>query len=341
LNQNSLAYSTTFKEPFSAQYFRSLKNFSPADVRAADAIPADFLWPYARLLAAHYSALLQDYSCREDLVYSKSGRDKKDQKIDFTLGKWAQLLKRITDAQKRLELSYKNMSTFISCSPKSAAGRQVTSLLEDYRDLLSAAKELKDDTKAILDREVSRLALEESRKSIEAANLSIELSKESIKLADGVKRLTQLAFFFIPLSFVTSFFGMNMRELNADQISLWMFFVTAIGLTIIVLLLWTIVDGRLPIFRESVTKFSQPRKYFIPEKVANRCGYVWDPSERDESKKRWVKYDKSLGAMGNSTDDPYDLPRHQLESLYKSYQTLDLSNDSTIPKSESARQRRS
>ena len=56
--------------------------------------------------------------------------------------------------------------------------------------------------------------------------------------------LTQLAFFFIPLSFVSSFFGMNVDEFGSDNgIKLWMFFVTSITLTSVVLIIWGLVAG--------------------------------------------------------------------------------------------------
>lgn len=42
-------------------------------------------------------------------------------------------------------------------------------------------------------------------------------AQRSISQAEGLARLTFLAFLFVPLSFTTSFFGMNFRELIGDD----------------------------------------------------------------------------------------------------------------------------
>jgi Mg2+ and Co2+ transporter CorA len=55
-------------------------------------------------------------------------------------------------------------------------------------------------------------------------------SKLGIKQNRGLKRLTQLAFIFVPFSFVISVFGMNIEKLTSDGARWW----TAIaGATII------------------------------------------------------------------------------------------------------------
>lgn len=50
-------------------------------------------------------------------------------------------------------------------------------------------------------------------------------SREEIKQAEGLRRLTLLAIFFLPLSFTTPFFGMNLVELGSGTLSLWVVFV--------------------------------------------------------------------------------------------------------------------
>lgn len=94
---------------------------------------------------------------------------------------------------------------------------------KDYEELLRRAGQL------------SRLCLE----GMEDLRNSVILSEshKAMEQARGVARLTLLAFFFLPLSFTTSFFGMNFSELGTRKLSLWIWaaasfplFVFALGL---------------------------------------------------------------------------------------------------------------
>jgi hypothetical protein len=66
--------------------------------------------------------------------------------------------------------------------------------------------------------------------------LSIEESRRSVQEAISVKRLTQLAFIFIPLNFASSVFGMNLNELTGVGPHIWVFVTTSICLVAAVLL---------------------------------------------------------------------------------------------------------
>jgi len=68
--------------------------------------------------------------------------------------------------------------------------------------------------------------------------LSIEESQRSIREAISVKRLTQLAFVFIPLTFATSIFGMNLDILTGNGARFWVFMVTTICVLMIVFVFW-------------------------------------------------------------------------------------------------------
>jgi len=58
-------------------------------------------------------------------------------------------------------------------------------------------------------------------------------SRKAIEQARGVARLTLLAFFFIPLSFTTSFFGMNLRELTTQEQSVGIWFAVSVPVFVI------------------------------------------------------------------------------------------------------------
>jgi Mg2+ and Co2+ transporter CorA len=99
---------------------------------------------------------------------------------------------------------------------------QAQALLQDYKGLLKRAETLSNTCKTRLQILMSRAGIVESNKAIEQAKV--------------VTKLTRLAFVFIPLSFVSSFFGMNLTPfIEPPGLSLWLFF--AVSAPVVVLLL--------------------------------------------------------------------------------------------------------
>jgi hypothetical protein len=74
------------------------------------------------------------------------------------------------------------------------------------------------------------------------SKLSLEESRRSIAQADSLGRVSFLAFIFIPLSLITSFFGMNIQEMTGSDATWCEFFIGAGSLCGLValtcLLLW-------------------------------------------------------------------------------------------------------
>lgn len=92
-----------------------------------------------------------------------------------------------------------------------------------------------DQAAATLLRDFNRLT-RKSRQLLQLHNDGIEEIRTGIMLAEsrkateqagGVARLTFLAFLFIPLSFTTSLFGMNVREIGKD-LSIWVWVVVSV-----------------------------------------------------------------------------------------------------------------
>ncbi|KAI9689076.1 MAG: hypothetical protein M1822_000813 [Bathelium mastoideum] len=101
-------------------------------------------------------------------------------------------------------------SAQVTPDAKSTAARQ--SLLKQYEALLRRSEILSDRCKARLNTLMNRAAIVESNKAIEQARV--------------VTKLTRLAFFFTPLSFAASFFGMNLGPFATNPtFGLWLFFV--------------------------------------------------------------------------------------------------------------------
>lgn len=97
-------------------------------------------------------------------------------------------------------------------------------LVRDYESLLARCKLLS-----------SRC---ESASSLLQSAVGLLESQESIRQNRELNKLTKLAFVFVPVSLVSSIFGMNVVEINPGSIpSVWHFFLTAVLLLILCLFL--------------------------------------------------------------------------------------------------------
>lgn len=79
------------------------------------------------------------------------------------------------------------------------------------------------------------------------SSMSVLDSRTSIEQAQRGQQLTQLAFVYIPLSFITGVFGMNVKEINGSPLSIWvtvMALLVALALTAIVSWLYGLYDRR-------------------------------------------------------------------------------------------------
>lgn len=94
---------------------------------------------------------------------------------------------------------------------KAAAAAQ--SLLRDFRHLLFRTEYLYAQCQSEISVCMKRAAIAESQQSIEQAK--------------QVGQLTGLAFFYIPLSFTTSFLGMNLKIFGSGKLQLWIWFAFA------------------------------------------------------------------------------------------------------------------
>jgi hypothetical protein len=69
---------------------------------------------------------------------------------------------------------------------------------------------------------------------LNVGNLSLQESRKSLQQADTIGRVSILAFVFLPLSLVTSFFGMNVKQLTGTEASWQVVTITASVLCVVV-----------------------------------------------------------------------------------------------------------
>lgn len=89
-------------------------------------------------------------------------------------------------------------------------------LIRDFERFSEEIDLLKTDCDQFLEQQISKVALQETRSQMREAR--------------DIKRLTYFAFIFVPLSLASSFFGMNVKELDSGSTPVWRFAVVALGL---------------------------------------------------------------------------------------------------------------
>lgn len=97
------------------------------------------------------------------------------------------------------------------------------SILDDFRDLLADARDLMEESKI-------------GARSVMGLTSHAE-SQKAIVQAQGVERLTRLGTIFLPLSLLTSFFGMNSAVFGQGTVPLWVFFALAVPILLFSVLL--------------------------------------------------------------------------------------------------------
>ena len=176
-----------------------------------------------------------------DRVLTQIGRDILDENlIQQRLMKWRLLLERFDAELRSLEKYLSRFAIFIA-PLKSSSSDDVEVSTTPSPLVAGLLRECKIEIANLQHRATS------SYQSL-MANMSIVESKRGIAEAEGVTKLTELAFFFIPLTFSASIFSMQVREINAADISVSAFIILAIVITVLSYAL------RLLIRSESFTK---------------------------------------------------------------------------------------
>ncbi|KXT00879.1 hypothetical protein AC578_975 [Pseudocercospora eumusae] len=123
---------------------------------------------------------------------------------------------------------------------------------EDLRLVKRADKakaKVSTDYKSLLRRTERIAARCESGLHNTMSSMSIAESKKGIEQAERVAQLTRLAFVFVPLSFTTSFFGMNFEQLATGDLQIWVWFVISLPIVLLALIYIS------PPARKSLKKF--------------------------------------------------------------------------------------
>lgn len=113
------------------------------------------------------------------------------------------------------------------CSTNATLNRPSVGVgLEDLRNQFLHVKTQLERHGPSLEHHIGIITLEQQRR---LAETQLEESRKAIQQADTIKRLTILAFIYIPIQTASAVFGMNLKELQPSP-SVWVFIVVAVVL---------------------------------------------------------------------------------------------------------------
>lgn len=192
-------------------FLQYLQHMSTDEVAICDQNPVEYIIPFAQMSLVNGTSIMDEWD--NGIVYTQSeGAINLEVRYDQQI--WA---------VNKLRQNLQALETFTT----DASSRRWKSLLPDYQRSLRDAEQ-----------QVIVLA---QKMSYRASMASLRESQMAIKQNERVKQLTQLAFIFIPLSFVTSLFGMNVTALGTGSAMVWMVVVSIIITYVVIALFWIIL----------------------------------------------------------------------------------------------------
>lgn len=227
-------------------YENGLNAWSESDVAAANVNPYLFTLPLIQQLTQDLSAHIFLHRERHRMLIFQRSPNRSIQSLKPTREDVDFLLLSNEGLNHRMD----GFTTFIK------EFRKVLNINDEIKDAkycgyLDYCKEVFDDGTRMLEDIKGHL-------QSEIGLWSIDESRRSIEEAVSVKRLTQLAFIFLPLNFVTSLYGMNIQEMTGNGIRLWIFFITAICVTLSSIFIWRVLEP-LQIFWKRLESFRKER----------------------------------------------------------------------------------
>ncbi len=194
------------------EFWASLCSMSSEDVMAANQTPQDFFCPWICGIGACIATHL--FEAGESLGPFARLKDFKEEGLQ-------KIIYDIESNHLMLCQNISNLTSYTRSHPHFETPA-MTLALNELQVLRSKTEALQTRGQTLMNRLIGTLALEESRRSIQ----------QSI----STKRLSQLAYIFLPLNLSTSIFGMNVIELQNTQLR--MFYGTAGIALISSLILW-------------------------------------------------------------------------------------------------------
>ncbi|MCJ1427623.1 hypothetical protein MMC29_005526 [Sticta canariensis] len=306
-----------------------LKEYSREDVMTADDIPANYLYPYVRESARSAASLCHEHS------EIKLEIDPDEMGSPFHRWHWNQANRRALITSMRNLTKFSNDPAFNDATKPS----KLLPLLEDYTALIKETEVIGLDMQGHLQQIIGTQTIEET--------------KRGLQQADSVRRkayfgrwLTLVAFVFIPLSFSSSFFGMNIQQLGTGSIHLGYFFLLSVlagGLAYTLTAAVKPVEGAWHRARQRFAAREWQDEIAVDS--VTKSDIIWgyarrhSPQEMDskiltrnaiERALRLAKYSRSgksrLVATRRTTDRPSETQSTKMDSYGSPYQAVQKTN---------------
>jgi hypothetical protein len=206
-----------------------LHSLDAAQIRSANENPIEYLTPFFELLEAHCHHVTQSLRIthQHNTEYSHIPQS--------TLARDQLLFTAWKDARGHIE-DFQSMICRIEAYQDILKSRSGSNIYISKRmDMVSRRQQ------RLLDK--ARNAEQHIRDTIQlnVGNLSLQESRKSLQQADTIGRVSILAFIFLPLSLVTSFFGMNVQQLTGVGATWQAIAITASAICVLVIYVcvWT------------------------------------------------------------------------------------------------------
>jgi hypothetical protein len=146
--------------------------------------------------------------------------------------------KNLTWLEEYYNIIHAGGTASMQCKPSTHAYKMMTELRLDFEDIIEKMQRQMQDIRQRISLLASLRSIKESQKAIKQADTIGYVYYDYVSITHtSIRVLTALATFFIPLSYVSSIYGMNVSEISAQTTSLGQYFATAIPLTVFCLFL--------------------------------------------------------------------------------------------------------
>ncbi|PSN69384.1 hypothetical protein BS50DRAFT_341128 [Corynespora cassiicola Philippines] len=196
----------------------AVTTLSPFDRKRVMDNPLSLVSLYTASVISSFSAHIELYQRNWSISYEPYANTSVVYGYAYHRDAVRQLAKRYTSHLRYLHRTLDNLDRFIASTRASdkASLTLLNAMVADFSHFAKEIGALKSQCDQFLEQQVSKLALQDAR--------------ASMREAKDLKRLSYMAFIFVPLSLTSSFFGMNVRELGQGTTPVWVFVVTAVAI---------------------------------------------------------------------------------------------------------------
>jgi hypothetical protein len=242
--------------------FYAWKSMGPEVVKRFNEEPVEFMTPLLTLFRQAFAADLQNLRAQYRPI---AGEAHATESHEMLLALWIQARRDIETFSTTTRAIEAYTSKKIT---KESHGFNPSNIRDAMNDCIRILAQAREDEAYMKD-----------RLSVNVGTLSLIESRNSIDQSRSTGRVTFLAFIFLPLSLVTSFFGMNIQELTGNGSSVNAFFAAAVCTTAFTIFLWALINF--------ILRLVEAWKEYDREIVES--GYELDDSTSSRIRNTWKK----------------------------------------------------